>query len=500
VAGVARHGRDAGLDPAALPGIRAARDLVRRTLSGGQAVYGINTGFGELKNVRVSAGDVRDLQRNLVRSHSSGVGAPLPRDVVRAMILLRAHSVARGNSGVREEVIETLLTALHRGFHPVVPSRGSVGASGDLIPLAHLALGFLGEGEAELDGEVLPAREALRRASIEPLVLEAKEGLALVNGTQAMTAVGSLLVEDAASVLGAALSAAAMALDALQGSVVPFDPRFQNLRPHPGAVRVAEEMRRRLRGSAIHASHRDCDRLQDAYTLRTIAPVLGASVDALAYAAGALHVERNAVTDNPLCFPGEGEILSGGNFHGQPVALPLDVAAIALATVATMSERRTYRLTDSRLSGLPPFLTRRAGIESGYMLPQYAAAALVNENRILSAPASVDSIPTSAGMEDHVSMGMTAALKARTVLENTARVVAIELLTAAEALEFARPLRSSEPVEEAHARVRERAPALTGDRPLGGDIERVAAAVLEGAFGRLPLDPEEEGGKDAWNA
>jgi histidine ammonia-lyase len=409
--------------------------------------------------------------------------------VVRAVILLRANSLAGGLSGVRLVTIERLLDLLRRDVVPVVPAQGSVGASGDLAPLAHLALVLVGEGEAWVEGRRMSGAEALRRARLRPLALAPKEGLALVNGTQIMTAIGLLAASDAIRVLGAAEVAAAMSIEALLGSHVPFDLRIAAARPHPGHLKVARRMRKLLRPSAINRSHQDCGRVQDAYSLRCVPQVLGASWDALAHVGQVLAIEMNSVTDNPLCLPGPGgrggAILSGGNFHGQPVALALDYLAMAVAEAGSISERRTYKLLDTSRSGLPPFLTRRAGTHSGLMVSQYTAAALVAENKILCHPASVDSIPTCADTEDHVSMGPIAARKAAAVVANVARVVAIELIAAAQALDFRRPLTAGPGVERAHALVRAKVPPLDRDRELTPAIEAVTGQVLQGAFAAI---------------
>jgi histidine ammonia-lyase len=410
---------------------------------------------------------------------------------VRAAILLRANSLAAGLSGVRPLVVERLLALLNRGVTPIVPAQGSVGASGDLAPLAHLALVLIGEGEAWMDGERLPGAVALRRARLAPLRLGAKEGLALVNGTQIMTAIGLLALAGAQAVLAAAEVAAAMSVEALLGSHAPFDLRIARARPHPGHARVARRLIRLLHPSAINRSHRDCGVVQDSYSLRCIPQVLGASWDVLEHVAGVLAIETNAVTDNPLCFTGSavrGEaIVSGGNFHGQPVALALDYLALAVAEAGSISERRTFKLLDGARSGLPPFLTRRPGTQSGLMVAQYTAAALVSENKVLCHPASVDSIPTCADTEDHVSMGPIAARKAAAVVGNVARVIAIELITAAEAIEFRRPLTSGPGVEAAIALVRSHVASAAGrDRSLAAGIETVARLVLAGAFADQP--------------
>jgi histidine ammonia-lyase len=485
---VARGGATAALAPSAKRAIARSRALVERALQSDEPTYGVNTGFGAMAGVAIPPAERAALQLNLLRSHAAGVGEPLARDVVRAVILLRANSLAGGLSGVRLVTVERLLDLLRRDIVPIVPAQGSVGASGDLAPLAHLALVLVGEGEAWMGGRRMPGGEALRRAGLRPLALAPKEGLALVNGTQIMTAIGLLALSDAIRVLEAAEVAAAMSIEALLGSHVPFDLRIAAARPHPGHLRVARRMRKLLRQSAINRSHHDCGRVQDAYSLRCVPQVLGASWDALVHIGQVLAIEMNSVTDNPLCLPGPGRggaILSGGNFHGQPVALALDYLAMAVAEAGSISERRTYKLLDTSRSGLPPFLTRRAGTHSGLMVTQYTAAALVAENKILCHPASVDSIPTCADTEDHVSMGPIAARKAAAVVANVARVVAIELIAAAQALDFRRPLKSGLGVEKARAFVRAVVPPIDRDRELAPAIEAVADQVLQGAYAAI---------------
>ena len=484
---VARYGAPAALAPEARARVGAARAYVDRLVAEGRVAYGVTTGFGRLAQVRIDPADVRALQRHLVLSHAAGVGAPLPAEVVRAMLLLRAQSLAWGHSGVRAEVVDLLLGCLNAGLHPVVPSQGSVGASGDLAPLAHVALALLGEGEAELGGVVLPAAEALRRAGLAPLVLEAKEGLALVNGTQAMTALGVLAVEDARALAVCADVAGAMTLEALQGTLAAFDARVASLRPHPGAAASAANVRRVSAGSGIHAAHADCPKVQDAYSLRCLPQVHGATRDALAHAAAVLVREVNAVTDNPLLFPGDDLVLSAGNFHGQPVALACDYAKLAVAELANIAERRVAHLMDPAVSdGLPAFLAPPggAGLHSGLMITQYTAASLVSENKVLAHPASADSIPTSANQEDHVSMGTTSARHLRQVVAHARWVVAIEVLCAAQALEYRRPLAPAAGTGAALAAVRAVAPPLAGDRALGGDLRAVEALVASGALVR----------------
>jgi histidine ammonia-lyase len=488
VLAVARGRARAQLSPAARDRVRRARALVEARLQDGEPHYGINTGFGTLAEVRIAREDLERLQRNLVLSHAAGVGAPLPAAEARALMLLRANVLAKGVSGIREETLDLLLALLDRGVLPVVPERGSVGASGDLAPLAHLALLLIGEGEALVEREGrgapdrVPAAEALRRVGLAPVVLQAKEGLALVNGTQAMTAVGALALKRAERLADLADLAGAMTLEGLLGSHRPFLPEIQAVRGQPGQIAAAARLRHLLAGSELNASHQgpDCHKVQDPYSLRCMPQVHGASRDGLAFCHGVLAREVNAATDNPLVFPDTGEILSGGNFHGQPVALALDVLAIAASHLAAISERRVEQLVNPSLSGLPPFLARQHGLNSGFMIAQVTSAALVSENKVLCHPASVDSIPSSAGREDHVSMGMTAALKARQVVENVRTCLAVELLVAAQALDLRAPLRPARGVAEAHARIRAEVPHLSEDRMLHRDIEAVCRLVDEG--------------------
>lgn len=451
------------------------------------AVYGVNTGFGFLADVRISAEQIRDLQRNLVRSHAAGVGPALPRDVVRAMVLLRAQVLATGHTGVRVEVAEQLLELLNRGVHPVIPSQGSVGASGDLAPLAHLALVLIGEGRAELGGAILDGGEALVRAGLAPLTLEAKEGLSLVNGTQLMTATGALALLDAEQSAHLADVAGAMSLEALKGTPRAFDPRIQAARPHPGQGTSAANLTRLIAGSAIAVSHRDCRKVQDPYSLRCMPQVHGATRDALAYARRVVECEAGAATDNPLVFvdaiADQGELISGGNFHGQPVAMALDFAAIAVAELADIAERRIEQLVNPHLSsGLPPFLVQESGLNSGFMIAQVTAAALVSENKVLAHPASVDSIPSSAGREDHVSMGAHAARKLARIVDNVRNVQAIELLCAAQGVELRAPLRPGPALAAVHHAIRQVVPFYDRDRPLHRDIEAVRRLVDEGTL------------------
>ncbi len=487
---VARSNAPVGIDPDARQRMIAARTAIEAISAGGDdapRVYGVNTGFGALAETRISLADVRTLQRNLLRSHSCGVGDPLPTDAVRAMILLRAQVLALGYSGVRPVIVETLVQFLNRGVHPVIPSQGSVGASGDLAPLAHLAVVLIGEGSAEFQGEVLPGAEALRRAGMTPLTLEAKEGLSLINGTQLMLSVGALALADAKSLAVHADIIGAMSLEALKGSSRPFESRVVGARPHPGALASASNLRAVLAHSAIADSHRDCGKVQDPYSLRCMPQVHGASRDALAWIETVLSREACSVTDNPLVFvgPDGAEVISGGNFHGQPVALALDLLAMSVAELANISERRVEQLVNPALSsGLPPFLAPHTGLDSGFMIAQVTAAALVSENKVLCHPASVDSIPSSAGREDHVSMGATSAMKAARVVRNVRVGLAIEALVAAQGLDVRLPLRAGVGVAAAHDAVRSIIPTLTADRALAPDISRVADLLRDDGLRR----------------
>ncbi|KYF83966.1 histidine ammonia-lyase, partial [Sorangium cellulosum] len=458
------------------------------------AVYGINTGFGALAETRIADHDIRALQRNLVRSHACGVGPDLGDAEVRAMIVLRAQVIALGHSGVRTEVLDLLAELLNRGVCPRIPAQGSVGASGDLAPLAHLALALIGEGEARFEGQLMPSAVALGKAGLAPIELAAKEGLALINGTQYMTALGALALRDAAALCTVADIAGAVSLEALMGSKRPFDERLMRVRPHPGQAGTAGNLRALLGGSEIMQSHADCPRVQDAYSLRCMPQVHGATRDAIAWAAEVLTREVNSVTDNPTVFLGTGgeggergeggaELISGGNFHGQPVALALDLAAMAAAELANISERRVEQLVNPALStGLTPFLAPRSGLHSGFMIAQVASASLVSENKVLCHPASVDSIPSSAGREDHVSMGSISARKLAQVIENVRSSLAIELITAAQGVDQRRPLRPSAGVAAAHAAIRRVVPELTEDRPLYRDIGAAAELIRGGAL------------------
>ncbi len=484
----------ASLAPEAATRMRTSRAVVERALAAGAPVYGVNTGFGELKNRRVGDADLARLQLNQLRSHAAGVGPALPDDVVRALGLLRANSLAVGVSGVRPELVEHLLAMLSSGVVPVVPAQGSVGASGDLAPLAHFALVLVGEGSAHLDGDVKSGAEALAAVRLERFVLAPKEGLALINGTQLSTAVLALALIDAGRLLRAALGACALSLEALLGSTRAFDPRVMAVRPHPGQSAVARALCALVDGSGLMASHADCNRIQDPYSLRCAPQVLGASADALAYARVVDERELNAATDNPLVFAGgapqggdEGDdVISAGNFHAQPIGMVADHVAVALAEIGSIAERRIDLMTDEKRSGgLPAFLTNEPGVHSGLMIVQYTAAALVSESKTLCFPATVDSIPTSAGIEDHVSMAPIAARKARAVLDNVARVVAGELIAGAQALEFRAAASGSHPGAGTQAvldAVRARVPRVVEDRPLGDALELLARDILAGAF------------------
>jgi histidine ammonia-lyase len=474
-----------GAPPAPLTGedrarIGAARAVVDDALASGEAIYGVTTGIGNLASVRIGADDAAALQLNLVRSHAVGAGQPLAHDVVRAMLALLAASLRRGHSGVRAEVVELLLGMLEGDVVPVVPSKGSVGSSGDLAPLAHIALVLVGEGAAVVGGERLDGAAALARAGLQPETLEPKEGLALINGTHLMAAAGALAVRDARRLFDAAVVALALSLEAFKGSTVPFDARLASVRPHPGHKRVASRLRELLAGSDVVASHADCGRVQDPYTLRCAPQVLGAVDDALAYIEAALERELLAATDNPLVFADDGDVVAGGNFHGQPLSLPLDHLALVLCELASFSERRAYALLSPSYADLPPFLSPRPGLSSGLMITQYAAAALVNECQVLAHPAGAGSIPTSAGQEDFNSMGAAAALKARQVVENCAQVIATELVCACQGLEFHRPLRTTAALEAAVAKVRAIVPRVEDDRVLSGELAALAGALQTG--------------------
>lgn len=460
-----------------------SRKVVEEIISRGDVAYGVTTGFGKFSDVTISTEDCNTLQRNIIMSHACGVGQPLPQEVVRGMMLLRANSLAKGYSGVRLQLVELLLNMLNSGIHPVVPCKGSVGASGDLIPLSHIALAMIGMGEAEYQGKVMPSKDALQKAGLHPITLTAKEGLALINGTQYMSTLGCLALCDTLDLLKTAHIAAAMTFEALEGIPAAYDPRVQAVRPHCGQSLSAQAMLKLLQGSELLA-RKKTKRVQDAYTLRCIPQVHGASLDAINYVKGVLEVEINSATDNPLIFPEEGDVISGGNFHGQPLALALDFLALAVSELANISERRLERMVNPALNGeLPPFLTRNGGLNSGLMLLQYAAAALVSENKVLSHPASVDSIPTSGNQEDHVSMGSISALKLRTVVENLSWVIAAEMLAASRAMTFISH-KTGKGTSIAHQLVLERVPFQDQDQILYQNLNKVHDLVLSGLVNR----------------
>src|SRR6266705_2128039 len=462
LAAVALGAEPVHISSLARPRILASRKVIEQIVARDVVVYGVNTGFGKLSDVRIPQNDLRQLQLNLVRSHACGIGNPLSEAEVRAMILLRANVLALGFSGVRLEIIQLLCEMLNRRVYPVVPEKGSVGASGDLAPLAHLALALIGEGESFFENERLASADALARAGLNPIVLEAKDGLALLNGTQAMHAVGGLALFRAKRLARIADVAGAMTLEGFMGTPRAFDLRIQKARPHPGQIAVAEHVRALVRQSEIRESHRENDpRVQDAYSIRCIPQVHGAVRDALGYVEKILEIESAGATDNPLVFPESGDVISGGNFHGAPLAHALDFAAIALTDLMSISERRIERMVNPDLSyGLPAFLARRPGLQSGMMIAQVAAASLLNEAKVLAHPASIDNVPTSAGKEDHVSMGMTSAVKLRSIVDNAENLLAIELLAGAEALEHRRPLTGGAGVERAYATARQYAEPL----------------------------------------
>jgi histidine ammonia-lyase len=491
---IALDGAEVELSPQARERMNASRAVVERLIESNAAVYGVNTGFGKMASVRISREQIRTLQTNLVRSHACGVGTPLSEPEVRAMLALRANAIAKGFSGVRPVVAETLCAMLNKRVHPVIPSQGSVGASGDLAPLAHLAQVAIGEGEVILPGRKIPGAEAMRNAGIAPLVLEAKEGLAFLNGTQAMLALLALGLRDAEIAADTADVAAALSLDALRGSPAAFDERIARVRPYAGHAVSAKNLRRLNQGSAIRESHRAPDkdpRVQDPYSLRCAPQVHGAARDALAQARATISVELNSATDNPLVFvaangkSGEGEIISGGNFHGQPLAMAADQLAVALVTLAGISERRIEQMTNPQSSQLPAFLIRDAGLNSGFMILQVAAAALASEMKTQAAPHSVDSIPTSANQEDYVSMGMSGARRIQPMLANLRNVLAIELLSACQGLDLLAPLRTGPEAQKAYNSVRSASPFVEADRSLSADIESVARLINEGKLAAI---------------
>ena len=484
---VAVERRPVLLSADAREGVDRARAVVDEIVAGNKLAYAVTTGVGKLSDVRIAGDQILELQINLVRSHSVGVGEPLSIPEARAMMLLRANSLAKGYSGIRGIVIDTLCEMLNRGVTPYVPSQGSVGASGDLAPLAHLALALIGEGECvDGSGHRIASADALKQAQIKPLVLQAKESISLINGTQGMLAVGTLALLAAEILIDSADVLGGLSCDALQGTDTAFDERIHKARPHSGQIKTAANLRKMLEGSQIRESHRACSRVQDAYSLRCIPQVHGAVRDTLAHCRGIFEIEANSAVDNPLVFitdakNSQGDVISGGNFHGQPLAFALDFLAIALSALAGISERRIERLVNPALSeGLPPFLAEGAGLNSGFMMPQVTAAALVSENKVLAHPASVDSITTSGNKEDYVSMGMTAATKLKRILDNTRNVLAIEAMAVAQAIDFLAPLKASKRGQAAHAAIRSVCPTMEKDRVMYKDFERLAELIAGG--------------------
>jgi histidine ammonia-lyase len=464
--------------------VRRARALIERLIARGKVAYGVNTGFGSLASERISAADLEQLQHNLVLSHAAGTGAPLSDEVVRLVLVLKIASLAQGYSGVRPQTLQALQTLLRTGVYPLIPSQGSVGASGDLAPLAHLSAVLLGVGKVRHRGRIMSAQRGLEIAGLEPLKLAAKEGLALLNGTQVSTALALAGLFAIENVYAAALLSGAMSVDALKGSDTPFDPRIHEIRRQPGQIEVAAQLRALLAGSKVRASHLDCSRVQDPYSLRCQPQVMGACLDLLRSASATLLREANAVTDNPLVFARDREVLSGGNFHAEPVAFAADQLALAVAEIGSIAERRIALLVDTKMSGLPAYLVAHSGLNSGFMVAQVTAAALAAENKALAHPASVDSIPTSANQEDHVSMATYAARRLLNMADNAAGIIAIELLAAAQGLECHRPLRSSRPLEAVLRLLRQKVPRLEHDRYFAPDIEAARALITSGALRR----------------
>ena len=470
------------LGPEAQRRIAESNEFINEVVAKGDQVYGVNTGFGQLANVHIRDEELVHLQENLVRSHAVGVGEDLADNIVRLVLLMKVIALAEGFSGVRLELVEALCDLINKDIHPRIPSKGSVGASGDLAPLAHMAEVLLGMGEARVNGDLVPAELALEDAGLTPIRLAPKEGLALLNGTQVSTAIALAAVFRCENTLAASLTSGALSADAVKGSDTPFDRRIQSVRGHGGQIAVAAVLRDLMRGSDIRASHRDCDRVQDPYSIRCQPQVVGACLDVLKHVCKVLETEANAVTDNPLVFTDSKSVLSGGNFHAEPVALAADYLALAIAEIGALAERRIALLIDAHLSGLPPFLVEEGGLNSGFMIAQVTAAALASENKTLAHPASVDSLPTSANQEDHVSMAMFAARRLHDMLDNVEHIVAIELLAAAQGIDFHHPCKSSEPLEKVMAEIREVSPNYEEDRSLSADIERVARMIDRGVF------------------
>ncbi len=481
VVNVARKGYQVSLDPAAVSFVERGSSMVRRWVDSGRVIYGITTGFGDLASVTISPDQSQQLQENLLKSHACGVGSPLPEETVRAIMLLRINTLIRGFSGIGLPALTQLVNFLNLGIHPVIPDQGSVGASGDLCPLSHLAVAMLGFGEVFFNGKRMEALAAMKEAGLEPIRLGPKEGLALNNGTAALTGLAVLALYDAKKLLKLADIVGALSIEALHGVPYAFDARTHELRPHVGQKNVAANIRKLIEGSRIVETYKK-DRVQDAYSLRCMPQVHGASRDAIDYVSQKIEIEINSVTDNPIIFPSDEDVISGGNFHGQPIALAMDFFGIAMAEIANISERRTARLVDHKLSGLPPFLVENSGVNSGFMIPQYVAAAVVSENKILAHPASVDSIPTSANQEDHVSMGFHASKKGQLILENAKKALAIELLSAAQGIDFSHPLKPGKGTSVAHDRIREAIPHVNEDVFLYPLIDRALSLVGSGAL------------------
>ena len=477
---VSRFGKNVELSDDAIEKVKKSRKVIEDAIKDKRTVYGVNTGFGELASVSISPDDLAKLQVNLIRSHSVGVGEPFSIETVRGMMLLRANALAKGFSGIRLETLTTLVEMLNRGVTPVVPQQGSVGSSGDLAPLAHMVLVLIGEGEAFYKGERMDGLKAMKKAGSTPVSLQAKEGVALINGTQPMTSVGAHAVYDSLNLVKDAIIATSLSLEALRGTRAALDKRIHDIRAHEGQIDVAASMRKLLTDSEINQSHANCGKVQDAYSLRCAPQVIGASLDSIRYVQSVIETEINSATDNPLVFSDDGSVVSGGNFHGQPVALVMDFLGIALSELANIAERRINRLVNPHLSGLPAFLTTEGGIESGMMIAQYTAAALVSENKVLAHAASVDSIPTSADQEDHVSMGTIAARKASSILENVKNVIAIEYMCAAQGIDLLAPLKASTPLEIAKSVIRQKVEKLENDRPLAPDIQAIRKLMTEG--------------------
>jgi len=479
VVAVARNFEEVSVSKEAYARVKKSKEYVEKILASGKAVYGITTGVGELANTRITPEESKKLQLNLIRSHATGVGKPFPEDVVRGIILLRANALAKGYSGVRKEVIDLLVTLLNEKIVPYIPSQGSVGASGDLAPLAHLALVLIGEGECIVDGKRVNSIEVFNKKGIKPITLMPKEGLALINGTQVMASIGCLVVSEAECLMKNAQIAGAMSLEALKGTAKAMDPKIHSLRPYSGQIKVASNIRKLVKNSEIIASHKNCEKVQDAYTLRCIPQVYGAIIDVIEYARKVIQTEINSATDNPLIFPDEEEVISGGNFHGEPLAFAMDFLGIALSEIANISERTIDRLVNPHVSGLPAFLSKKSGLNSGFMISQYTAASLVSENKVLAFPSSVDSIPTSAGQEDHVSMGTISARNAWKIIKNVEYVLSIEMMCAAQGIDFFKE-KSGTGTGVSHGLIRKYVKHTDDDRILYKDVEKIKKLIISG--------------------